>query len=446
MNKHFSVKEYKMRLRGIIIFIMSIIVLLCIIMTVNTVRMNSYANQSIELSKAHMQYNDIASKLTLGSDILTEQVRLFAETGKTKYIYEYFEEAKVLKHRDKAIKELKEILPTGKEKHMIEKSMEESNKLMEREFYSMKLAAYGYGLPPNDIPFKEVTDVELTEEDTALSPEEAKLKAREMLFDEIYLESKRKIKSGASDFLDKMLGDSENEYFILSKKVENYLKIQTVIIALFFLFMVTTMLFKFFYVVNPIIEASKNIKNGLPINMPVFLTEMDSMGSAYNSLRTKNAELMEKFRVVAEIDALTNLGNRLAYNTYNESLKKKGGRVLMFLFDVNKLREKNNTEGHAAGDRLLVDTSICIKNVFADAAGNNCFRIGGDEFVAYVCGEPAEKAQAYIDEFEKECEKYGIGVSVGYSYAENISAVSEKRLFSTADERMYRKKYGDNAN
>ena len=443
MKEHFSANRYKMQLRGIIVIIMSIIILLCVIMTVNTVQMHSYNNQSIELSKLHMKYTDIASQLTFGSDILTEDVRLFAETGKKEYLYDYFNEAKVSKHRDAAIEELKEILPDDKEKNVIESSMDESLKLMEREYYSMKLTAYGYGISDEDIPFKEVSDVVLSDEDMMLSPEEAKIKARKMLFDDIYLESKKKIKTGVNDFLTKTLDASEKKYLVLTKKVDNYSKLQTLIIALAFLVMFLMTIFQYFFVIRPIVKASKNIKKDMPISMPVFLAEMDSMGYTYNNLHAKNAELVEKFRVVAEKDTLTNLGNRLAYNTYTEKLKKRGGRVLMFLFDVNKLRDKNNTEGHAAGDRLLIDASKCIMHVFANAANDNCFRIGGDEFVAYVCGEPVEKAQTYMDEFEKECEKYGVGVSVGYSFTENISAVSENRMFSTADERMYRKKYGD---
>ncbi len=260
MNEHFSVNGNKMQLRSIIIFIMSIIILLCIIMTVNTVRMYRYNNQSIELSKLHMKYTYIANQLTLGSDILTEQVRLFAETVKMEYMYGYFEEAKVSKHRDTAIKELKKILPSEKEQNIIEKSMEESNKLMEREYYSMKLAVYGYELPPEDIPYKEVKDVELTEEDVALSPEEAKLKARKMLFDDIYLESKKKIRSGVNEFLSKTLDVSEKKYFMLTKKVDNYSRIQTVIIVLVFLLVFMTMMFQYFLLSVQLLRLQKTLK------------------------------------------------------------------------------------------------------------------------------------------------------------------------------------------
>ncbi len=167
------------------------------------------------------------------------------------------------------------------------------------------------------------------------------------------------------------------------------------------------------------------------------------MGYAYNNLRTKNTELMEKLRLIAEKDALTTLGNRLAYNTYSAKLQRENCKVLMFLFDVNNLRAKNNEEGHSAGDKLLIDAAKCIMNVFGNSVQDNCFRIGGDEFVAFIKGEAEEKAQIYIDDFEKECEKHGIGVSVGYSYAEQISDVSAHDMFNLADQMMYKKKYGD---
>lgn len=43
---------------------------------------------------------EAARKMQQGSDILTEQVRLYVMTGQEKYLNAYFEEANVTKHRE----------------------------------------------------------------------------------------------------------------------------------------------------------------------------------------------------------------------------------------------------------------------------------------------------------------------------------------------------------
>ena len=440
MKKFIHVKEYSLQFKRIILIITALIILLSFFMVYNTNKLNAYNQKSMELSKLYMRYTDITTQFTFGSDILTEQVRIFAETGNVEYIYGYFNEAKVDMHRDTAIRELEEIVSDTNMQAIIEQSMQESINLMNREYYSMKLAAYGYNIPDTEIPFKEISSVVLSEEDLALSPEEAKSKARHMLFDEVYSGSKHKIKTGVGDFLNKTLSDSETEYDKLTRTIDYYSNLQRILIEFAFALFMLRMCFLYFFVVHPIVEASKKIKNNLPIKMPAFLSEMRELGFAYNNLRDKNEELVGRLKVFAERDSLTGIGNRLAYDTYTGLLKKRGGKVLMFVFDVNRLRETNNEKGHAAGDKLLSNAASCIVRVFGNVSGDNCFRIGGDEFVAYVEGKTYEDAQKYIDAFDEECNDGNVSVSVGYSYAENISAVSEQKMFSTADERMYKKK------
>ena len=145
---------------------------------------------------------------------------------------------------------------------------------------------------------------------------------------------------------------------------------------------------------------------------------------------------------LANRDALTGIGSRASYNEFIDKLNDKHGRVIMFLFDVNNLRNTNNVEGHAKGDALLVGSAKSIKNVFGIYDYENCFRVGGDEFVAFIEGEPEENADGYVKAFADETAKRGVSVSVGYSYTEDVYRASIHSLFNDADAEMYKAKYG----
>ena len=86
-------KTFKLSLKVIILLITALLILSSIWMIIYAMRARMYNEKSIHLSKMHMKYTDIASELNLGSNNLTEYVRLFAETGDTVNMQNYFAEA-----------------------------------------------------------------------------------------------------------------------------------------------------------------------------------------------------------------------------------------------------------------------------------------------------------------------------------------------------------------
>ena len=81
-------------------------------------------------------------------------------------------------------------------------------------------------------------------------------------------------------------------------------------------------------------------------------------------------------------DELTDLRNR---RCYDEDIAAYGTRemeddLVVFSLDVNGLKEMNDTKGHAAGDKLLVDAAKCLASVFEPIG--KVYRTGGDEFMA----------------------------------------------------------------
>ena len=57
--------------------------------------------------------------------------------------------------------------------------------------------------------------------------------------------------------------------------------------------------------------------------------------------------------------------------------------------DITGLKRVNDSQGHIAGDKFIVDASECLKNAFGNQ-NNVLFRIGGAELLV-LCPEMTKK-------------------------------------------------------
>lgn len=78
-----------------------------------------------------------------------------------------------------------------------------------------------------------------------------------------------------------------------------------------------------------------------------------------------------------KIDALTNIGNRLAFNTKLKELKNKD--YYMLLFDIDNFKRLNDTYGHDFGDEVLSTVGKILKTI--ENKEISIYRIGGEEFL-----------------------------------------------------------------
>ena len=116
--------------------------------------------------------------------------------------------------------------------------------------------------------------------------------------------------------------------------------------------------------------------------------------------------------------------------------EESGYSVAMVLFDVNFLKVTNDTQGHLAGDKLLISAAECIARCF----GENCFRFGGDEFAAVVKDCTPESIEAMIRRFQEVEKEKNVSISLGYAYTDEIGSTSFKKLLDEADQKMYEQK------
>ena len=162
---------------------------------------------------------------------------------------------------------------------------------------------------------------------------------------------------------------------------------------------------------------------------------------------TERMRSQEKASRLALYDSLTGLANRFQMS---QSLEKILGAPVevhrncaVFLLDLDRFKQVNDTMGHPAGDSLLKQVAQRLQRTVGDAG--QVGRIGGDEFQVILPGKPTcerleRLAQDIIDSLSQpysiEGHRVMIGASVGISLAPDDGATSEE-IIRNADLALY---------
>lgn len=95
---------------------------------------------------------------------------------------------------------------------------------------------------------------------------------------------------------------------------------------------------------------------------------------------------LEQVRSLSEHDALTGLMNRRGFERSLETqlarVRRRDGRLAILLLDLDDFKSINDTQGHDAGDQLLVEVARRLTMIARD--GDLLCRLGGDEFVVMM--------------------------------------------------------------
>ena len=164
------------------------------------------------------------------------------------------------------------------------------------------------------------------------------------------------------------------------------------------------------------------------------------------SLKREHQQYLElkEARRLAYTDALTGAKSKLAYFEKEEQIDKSiydgtAKDIALVVFDINNLKEVNDTLGHDAGDKYISDAFRLIKGIFKNSP---VFRIGGDEFVAVLEGEDYENRSRLLELLDRTVTdniKKPNGVVVAFGITEYIPGkdLSCNRIFERADRIMY---------
>ncbi len=189
--------------------------------------------------------------------------------------------------------------------------------------------------------------------------------------------------------------------------------------------------------------------NGLPV-YDDFDNFQGFRGSGSDLTERRRSE--EKVTRLAHYDSLTGLANRLQISQTLEKVltarNMEQRTCAVFLIDLDRFKQVNDTLGHPAGDALLTQVSQRLERVI-DKVGQ-VGRLGGDEFQIVIPGVHkhdvlAELARRVIEALSQPYSIDGhrvvIGASVGIACAPE-NGVTAEALIRNADLALYAAKDG----
>lgn len=137
----------------------------------------------------------------------------------------------------------------------------------------------------------------------------------------------------------------------------------------------------------------------------------------------------------SKLDQLTGLLNRNAY-IERKTLAKKSYKTIGIIYsDLNCLKYTNDTFGHNAGDKLLIEYSNLLNKYIEK---DHIFRISGDEFVCIIPDVPIDKFNKQIKSLRTEIKHMKIPVAaLGEAYGK-VELIED--LITNAEKLMYKDK------
>lgn len=145
----------------------------------------------------------------------------------------------------------------------------------------------------------------------------------------------------------------------------------------------------------------------------------------------------------AYTDDLTQLHNRTYCSEHMRQLSVvKKTAYTIINFDLNRLKQMNDTYGHTKGDELICYAALVLEKTFAKEGVVG--RMGGDEFIAIIENDNTEFIDRLLGKLDKNIQevnerKHDLNLSISYGYATNteLEGGSSERVYQLADERMY---------
>ncbi|MEO1306075.1 MAG: bifunctional diguanylate cyclase/phosphodiesterase, partial [Pseudomonadota bacterium] len=128
----------------------------------------------------------------------------------------------------------------------------------------------------------------------------------------------------------------------------------------------------------------------------------------------KLSEDNARVRMIAMTDPLTNCRNRRAFQTDMEQIAHNQGnaaRPALFIMDLDRFKQINDTFGHAVGDEVLRTFSTRLRTAVPSQA--RVYRLGGDEFAILYPHEPDQNVLEQLADDIKALSEHAIPTDAG---------------------------------
>ncbi|MFI1996462.1 diguanylate cyclase [Actinoplanes sp. NPDC020271] len=205
-------------------------------------------------------------------------------------------------------------------------------------------------------------------------------------------------------------------------------------------------------------SAALTDRQGQAAGRVVVIRDISELEEQKRSLDVANANLQEQLKVVESLrrelaeqavrDELTGLYNRRYLMRVLEAdlaaapaeTCETAAPTSIVMVDLDHFKHVNDTFGHAAGDRLLVNVAEVLTS--GCRPGDVVARYGGEEFVVVLPGVTADRARDRADEWRAALSRcstpatFSAGVAAVYRW----SATTPVDLLAAADKALYRAK------
>lgn len=235
-------------------------------------------------------------------------------------------------------------------------------------------------------------------------------------------------------------------------KQANQLILQILIAS--FVIVALTIILTFIFtrrLVKPLLEltdAAQKIAAG-DLSISITHHSRDEVGTLAESFRETVKHLHKYISYINELayrDPLTGVKNKTAYlevtKQMDELARLKRPEFAVIVFDINGLKNVNDTYGHDFGDILIADTCKIICHTFKQSP---IYRIGGDEFVALLENEDYKNSMQLLSQLQYDIDLYNeqshnkikISVAKGIAVYSEATDFTFQDVFKRADNAMY---------
>jgi diguanylate cyclase (GGDEF)-like protein len=145
-------------------------------------------------------------------------------------------------------------------------------------------------------------------------------------------------------------------------------------------------------------------------------------------------------------DVLTGLYNREVLKKIESNRRISSKKTIIYMIDVNKFKQINDTYGHDKGDKVLKDVAKLLLDTVRKT--DYVVRFGGDEFIIIADFDDPINAPVIINKIENNLKNYNrlrkfkISLSIGYEVLKPNSngEYDIYKQLKKADQKMYKEK------
>lgn len=180
------------------------------------------------------------------------------------------------------------------------------------------------------------------------------------------------------------------------------------------------------------------------------ISEIKLLSTSFENMIVNLREHKNLQHQLSHHDSLTGLRNANSFEgwiaDFNTKIKNGGTSFGIAVFDINNLKEINDTYGHISGNELIIATSKIICDTFKRSP---VFRIGGDEFCVILQNQDLEDKEELFAIFDSKCStaqtekdgvRFSISVARGFSEFDSDKDTQFSNVFKRADNDMYANK------